>query len=158
MCVCVRQFMRVPDKATEILILLFPVSHFSLCAHFLLPLEPPDWLLLQERRKARKIYLQRPRLFNWRGVVIGCWTFASYQYEASLSSCTTVAPKTAGEGRVRDNHMCYSYNIHSRRSTPTMVLVVQPLAAAKSLVATPPVTHVKNKEAMYSELVLIWPS
>lgn len=39
-----------------------------------------------------------------------------------------------------------------------MVLVVQPLAAAKSLVATPPVTHVKNKEAMYSELVLIWPS
>lgn len=107
------EFTRAPDKATEILILLFPVSPFSLFALFRLPLEPPDWLLLQE---ARKINLQHARLFNWRGVVIGCWIFASNQYEASLSSCTTVAPKTAGEGRVGDDYMCYSHNIHSRRS------------------------------------------
>lgn len=85
-CMCACVCVSLQEYLIKLLKYLF--SPFAL-----LPLEHPDWLLLQE---ARKIHLQHPWLFNWRGVVIGCWIFASNQYEASLSSCTTVAPKTAG--------------------------------------------------------------
>lgn len=37
-----------------------------------------------------------------------------------------------------------------------MVLVVQLLATVEGLVATPPVTHTKNKEAIGFKLVLLW--